>query len=122
HGNAMQQSLLAEVGRGELILSFAISETSGAWDEQAIRLQAKREGDDLVLNGHKSFVDNFEVSDKCLVAFRDAEGQLSIVLVDTSAAGLNIERLQPADRSNECAIAFNNVRVPAANVIGNYET
>jgi len=118
HGNAMQRDLLAKAGSGQLILSFAIAEASGAWDAEAIRLQGKREGNDIVLTGHKYFVDNFGVSDKCLVAFRDAENQLSIVLVDTSAPGLSVERLRPADRGDECAINFDHVRVPAANVVG----
>jgi alkylation response protein AidB-like acyl-CoA dehydrogenase len=44
HGHAAQRALLRDVGTGRLLLSFAISETSGKWHRDAIRLRGVRDG------------------------------------------------------------------------------
>lgn len=120
-GDARHRPLLAEVVKGERILSFAVLERDARWERQAIGLQARREGDALVLSGEKFFVDAFDISQTCVVACRLADadgGGFGLVLVDTDGAGIASQRLVPMAKDSESVVSFDGVRVPAANLLG----
>lgn len=119
-GDARHWPLLAEVVKGERILSFAVLERSARWERRAIGLEARREGEELVLSGEKFFVDDFDISKTCVVACRlaDADGGFGLVLVDTDSAGIGRQRLVPMAKDSESVVTFDEVRVPAANLLG----
>lgn len=120
HGTPGQQGLLAEIGSGRLIMSFAVTEKSGVWNADAIQLEGRRDGDNIVLTGSKYFVDHFSTSAKCLVAYRckDEDNRLSAILVDTSAQGIHVEHLHPTAKDSESVVTFRDVSVPVTNVVG----
>lgn len=118
HGTAAQRALLRDVAAGELLLSFAVSERSGKWSRDAIRLGGMRDGGDIVLSGTKCFVDGFAEAGSCLVAFRQEDGSLGLILVDRDAPGISRTDLLPMARDSESLVSFDRVRVPVDNLVG----
>ena len=123
YASTPQRALLNQVGTGELILSYAVTEASGVWSEARIAMTGQREGDDIVLSGTKHFVDNFAVSGRVLVAFRQMDprsgtSELSAILVDTRAAGISATQLHPMAKDGEYTVWFDKVRVPVGQLLG----
>jgi long-chain-acyl-CoA dehydrogenase len=110
---------------GELITAIAMSEPGAGSDLQGIRTSAVRDGDDWVLNGQKTFISNGQLADLVIVFARtDPEaGHLgySLLMVERGMAGFergrNLEKVgMHAQDTSE--LFFSDVRVPAANVLG----
>ena len=110
---------------GELITAIAMSEPGAGSDLQGIRTTAVRDGDDWILNGQKTFISNGQLCDLVIVFARtdpDA-GHLgySLLMVERGMAGFergrNLEKVgMHAQDTSE--LFFSDVRVPAANVLG----
>jgi acyl-CoA dehydrogenase len=110
---------------GELITAIAMSEPGAGSDLQGIRTTAVRDGDDWILNGQKTFISNGQLCDLVVVFARtdpDA-GHLgySLLMVERGMAGFergrNLEKVgMHAQDTSE--LFFSDVRVPAANVLG----
>jgi alkylation response protein AidB-like acyl-CoA dehydrogenase len=122
HGSEQQkQTLLPRVADGSLMQSWALQEQDGRWAADAVAMTGRMEGADVVLNGTKHFVDNFGNAEKCLVVFRlqqAGESGLRAVLVDTVSPGIQAEELVPTAKDRQDLVRFDNVRVPAADLVG----
>jgi alkylation response protein AidB-like acyl-CoA dehydrogenase len=120
YGSPEQIGLLQAVIAGELIMSHAVVEQTGRWATEAIALQGRIEGRELVLNGRKTFVGSYRASQQCMVIYRDASApdQLGVVLVPTDAKGLSSEALISMAKDGESNVQFNDVRVPLSARIG----
>ena len=123
HGSAAQRAMLRRVGTGDLILAYAVTEASGVWEPGAIAMTGRCEGDAIVLSGAKHFVDGFTVAGMAMVVFRwadDTRGtdELRAIMVDTKTPGLSVTPLRPMAKDGQFTVAFDQVRVPVANVIG----
>ena len=110
---------------GELIAAIAMSEPGAGSDLQGITTTAKREGDDYVLTGQKTFISNGILSDLVVVVARtdpDAGHQgISLLVVERGMEGF--ERGRNLDKIGQHAqdtaeLFFDHVRVPAANLLG----
>ena len=89
-----------------------------------------RDGDELVLNGHKWFTSNGNAADFFIVMTRvvDADhdpatggGQMAQLIVPTDTPGVNIVRgvgIWGRPTSDHVEVRYENVRVPAANLLG----
>jgi len=123
HGNAKQQQLLQQVLSGDLILSHAVTEANGRWTPESIKLEGRVEGDQLVLNGTKTFVGSYRASKQCLVVYREAAAphHLGVVLVPTDAKGLSSDALVSMAKDGEANVQFNNVSVPLSARVGSPE-
>lgn len=122
HGSPEQRTLLEDVVNGQLILSHAIVDRLGRWSPECVGVEGRIEGDELVLNGTKSFVDAFDASRLCAVIYRDtASEKLSVALVSTDTAGIEHKALLPMAKDSESIVSFNNVRVPLSARIGRPE-
>ena len=123
HGNAEQQALLQRVLSGDLILSHAVAEQNGRWATDSIKLEGRVEGNELVLNGMKSFVGSYRASNQCLVIYRDATApsRLGVALVPTDAPGLSSDALVSMAKDGEANVHFKQVRVPLDARIGKSE-
>jgi len=123
HGDAAQQALLQRVLSGDLILSHAVAEQNGRWATDSIKLEGRVEGNELVLNGMKSFVGSYRASNQCLVIYRDAAApsRLGVALVPTDAPGLSSDALVSLAKDGEANVHFKQVRVPLAARIGKPE-
>jgi len=124
YGSPEQISMLHAVIAGDLIMSHAVAEQTGRWSTDAIALQGRIEGNELILNGVKTFVGSYRASQQCMVIYRDASApdQLGVVLVPTDTNGLSSEALISMAKDGESNVRFKDVRVPLSARIGNVKS
>jgi len=123
-GNAMQKDkYLKRAIRGELITAVAITEPGAGSDVAGIRTSAKRDGDDWVINGTKMFITNGVHADVYFVAAKTGPGkrEMSMFIVEKGTPGFTVGRALKKTgwlSSDTAELVFDNVRVPAANMLG----
>lgn len=119
-----KEKFLHPVLRGEMRVCFAQTEPDAGSDPAAMRTRAVRDGDDFILNGTKRFITGAGTADYGQVmAVTDPEkrarGGITCFMVNMKSPGVVLERQWPTMMGDApWQIAFDNVRVPAANVIG----
>jgi len=118
-----KQEFLPKLAAGELTMTLALTEPSAKWDASGIAMPAKAEGDSFVLSGTKLFVPDAHVSAYMVVAARTKESEnpedgVTLFLVDSGSAGIEFTVLKTIAADKQCEVAFNEVRVPKANVLG----
>jgi alkylation response protein AidB-like acyl-CoA dehydrogenase len=96
--------LLPRIARGEAIVTLAIAEDSGRWDEPGVTLSAVPDGDTYSLTGVKSFVLDGHAADVLLVAGRTSIG-VTLFRVDAGAPGLTVTPLDVLDLTRKLARA-----------------
>ncbi len=126
-----QQKLrwLPKMAKAEFIGALAMTEPGTGSDVQAIRTVAIRDGDDYLISGQKTFVTNGQNANLIIVACktdRDQAAQgVSLFVIETDQAegfkrGRNLDKIgMKAQDTSE--LFFDEVRVPAANLIGAQE-
>ena len=128
-GTAEQQARwLPALASGEHLIAFALTEADAGSDVAAIRTRAVRDGDDYVLTGSKRFISQGSVADLITVfAVTDPDPaasrhtRLSCFIVEVPTPGFEVTRLEHKmglRGSPTAELAFDGVRVPAANLIG----
>ncbi len=123
---ALQQQVIPPVLRGEKIAALAITEPSGGSDVAALRCTATRDGADYLINGEKVFITSGMRADYLTVAVRTGEAGskgsagVSMILVDANTAGISRTKLEKMGWwcSDTAHIRFDNVRIPAVNLLG----
>lgn len=123
--DAQKKSILPRMISGELILAIAMTEPGTGSDLQAVRTAAKREGNEYVINGSKTYITNGQNADLIIVVAKtnpEAGGKgLSLILVefdrDGFTRGQNLDKIgqHSADTSE---LFFQDVRVPVENCLG----
>jgi len=124
-----KQKWLPRLASGELIGSFALTEPGAGSDAGSLTTRAERQGDHYVVNGAKRYITNapqagiFTLMARTDPASKDASG-VSAFIVERSSPGLTVG---PPDRkmgqrgAQTADVTFDNVRVPAENLIGGKE-
>jgi alkylation response protein AidB-like acyl-CoA dehydrogenase len=117
-----KQMLLPQIASGDLTLALALEE-SHHHRPTHIATTANMQGDDFVLNGNKCFVLDGHSADKLIVVARSSGTEsdsvgLTLLLVDRNAKGINCNRIIMADSRNAANITFENVIVPAGDILG----
>jgi acyl-CoA dehydrogenase len=108
---------------GERISCFAITEPGAGSDAANIKLSARQDGDDWILNGEKTFITNGNDADfTIVVAVTDREkgvrgGGTTAFLVDRSM-GWRSEFIATMGEGGPASLIFDNVRVPSRNILG----
>jgi acyl-CoA dehydrogenase len=113
---------------GELMTAIAMTEPGTGSDLAGIRTTARKDGDEYVLNGAKTFITGGFNADRMLVVARTSphdpdnrRAGLSILVVDTSSPGFrvgrNLEKIG-LKAQDTCEIFFDDVRVPAEDLLG----
>jgi acyl-CoA dehydrogenase len=130
HGNTEQKrKYLPQIASGALRLqAFGVTEPSSGTDTSSIKTVARRDGDHYVVNGQKIWTSRSEYSDLMLLLARTAvkdEGRrtdgLSVFILDMRAAkgaGLTIRPIRTMMNHSTTEVFFDNVRIPAENLIG----
>ena len=119
-----KNAILPGVAAGETILSLALAEQSGRYDAGGMALAATPKGEDFLLSGEKFFVPDAHVADQIVVVARTGQGAtaedgISLFVVDAKAPGVAITQLKTVDMTRrQCHVAFQDVAVPAAQVLG----
>ncbi len=109
---------------GELIGSLGITEPGGGSDVANIRTKAVRDGDDFVVNGAKTFITSGVRADFVTTAVRtggEGYGGISLLVIDKGLPGFTVAR--PLRKmgwhcSDTAELSFDNVRVPASQIVG----
>jgi alkylation response protein AidB-like acyl-CoA dehydrogenase len=115
----LQQSLLPAVARGEAIATFALQDETGSIASMSSRgIAARTDGDDYILSGTRSFVDNYTMSDWLLVPCRNDDGAVFLIVVDCNAPGLTSVGLVTTAKDKQSKLYFDDVRVPAERIVG----
>ncbi len=123
-GNAAQKTrYLPRVASGEAIAAFALSEPEAGSDVAGMRCQARREGDEYVLSGEKTWISNGGIADFYVVFAKtdpDAGTRgISAFIVDANTPGLEIaERIDVIAPHPLARLRFENCRVPATQLLG----
>jgi len=114
---------------GELVTAIGMTEPSGGSDLAALKTTAVRDGDDWILNGSKTFITNGYSADLVLVAARTSPEKKArgITLFAVEAGMPGFERGRKLDKvgqpeADTSELFFADVRVPAANVIGEVDS
>jgi acyl-CoA dehydrogenase len=131
HGSEEQKTrYLPGIADGSLRLqAFGVTEPSSGTDTSRIRTTAVRDGSDYVVNGQKVFISRTEHSDLMILLVRTAPREasrkhtdgMSVLLVDLREAvgnGLTIRPLDTMMNHASTELFFDNLRVPAENLIG----
>ena len=131
HGsNAQKDAYLPKIATGELRLqAFGVTEPTSGTDTTSLRTFAKREGDHYVVNGQKIWTSRAEHSDLMLLLARTTPRDqvarktdgLSTFIVDMKQAlgnGLTIRPIRTMMNHNSCEVFFDNMIVPAENLVG----
>jgi alkylation response protein AidB-like acyl-CoA dehydrogenase len=120
-----KQRWLPKFCTGELITALAMTEASGGSDLAALKSRAVPDGTDWILNGSKTFITNGASADLVLVAARTSsdQGAKGITLFAVEADMAGFERGRKLDKvgqpeADTSELFFDDVGVPAANVIG----
>ena len=125
-GNEEQkQRYLPRLASGEWLCAYALTESGSGSDSAAMRSTARREGDEYVLNGSKRFITNAGVAQLYTVFAKtdpDAgHSGISAFVVEAETPGFEVARIEPKmgiKGSTTGELVFEDVRVPAANLLG----
>jgi alkylation response protein AidB-like acyl-CoA dehydrogenase len=125
---AQQQAYLARVAAGEAIAAFALSEPQAGSDVAAMQCAARRDGEDYVLDGEKTWISNGGIADFYVVFARSGDGGgeggrgargISAFIVDADTPGLTIaERIDVIAPHPLARLRFAGCRVPGTQMIG----
>jgi glutaryl-CoA dehydrogenase len=114
-----KQRWLPAMARGEAIGCFGLTEPHGGSDPGNMKTHAKRDGDDWILNGSKMWITNATIADAAIVWAKTDEGVKGFI-VEKGMPGYDTQEIEnkfSLRASVTGALFFNNVRVPAANVL-----
>ena len=120
---------LPGMATGEIIASFALTEPESGSDAASLRTTAIRDGEHYVVNGTKRYITNaphagvFTLMARTNPADKSASG-ISAFIVDAKSPGISFGRRDKKmgqRGAHTCDVMFDNVRVPAANLIGGQE-
>jgi alkylation response protein AidB-like acyl-CoA dehydrogenase len=119
----LKERYLPRCATGEWSPAFCLSEPEAGSDPASMRTNAVRDGDQWVINGTKNWITNAGIADFYVVfAITDRERRrLSAFVVEKDAPGLSIGKLEHKlgiKGSPTGSPVFEDVRVPAANMVG----
>jgi alkylation response protein AidB-like acyl-CoA dehydrogenase len=128
HGSEEQKAkYLPAVAGGKMISAGAFTEPNHGSDITRMDTRAVRDGDEWVINGTKMFITNGQIADFYIVLCQtdsDADPSyrgMATIIVDKDAPGLSTEDVgtkMGIKMTSTAEVIFDNVRVPAANLIG----
>lgn len=123
--DAQKRKFLPSMASGAWIGGFALTEPQAGSDASALKTRARREGDDYIIDGAKQFITSGKNGNVIILfAVTDPEAGkkgISAFIVPTDTPGyevLSVERKLGQLSSDTCALAFTNMRVSAANRLG----
>ncbi|QFS89325.1 Acyl-CoA dehydrogenase [Mycobacterium sp. THAF192] len=125
--DAQKQRYLPALATGDTRATMALTEPGGGSDLQNMATVARRDGDDLLINGAKTWISNARRSGLiALLCKTDPHATprhagISVVLVENPAPGLTVSRDLPKlgyKGVESCELSFDDCRVPASAILG----
>lgn len=123
---AQKREYLPKLAAGQLMFAFGVTEPDVGGDVASVKTTARREGDEIVVNGAKRFITGANVADYIYTVVRSDPSaprykNLSIVLIPRETKGVRIEKIKSLGMRGGASttdITFDDVRVPAAYILG----
>ncbi len=108
------------------LASLTITEPSAGSDATGMKTEFKPDGDQIIINGTKTFITNGAHADLYLLfgkwsEIADSKGAISVLVLEKGTPGLKVVREEDKmglRASSTAALAFDNCRVPRANLVG----
>ncbi|MCB0503700.1 MAG: acyl-CoA dehydrogenase family protein [Bacteroidetes bacterium] len=122
--DALKKKYLTRAIQGEMLAAIAVTEPGGGSDVSAMLTTAVKDGDEYVINGSKTFITNGVHADFVVVSCKTnpAAGVngISLIIVEKGTKGFTATNLEKMGwhSSDTGELAFDNVRVPVSNRIG----
>ena len=120
-----KERFLPRLASGEWLAAYALTEPGSGSDSAAMRTEARLDGDEYVINGGKRFITNAGVAGLYVVfAKTDPEAGhsgISAFVVEADTPGFEVGRIEPKmgiKGSTTGEIFFNDMRIPADNLLG----
>jgi alkylation response protein AidB-like acyl-CoA dehydrogenase len=120
-----KERYIPRLASGEWLAAYALTEPGSGSDSAAMRSEARRDGDEYVINGGKRFITNAGVADLYTVFAKTDPTQghdgISAFLVEATSPGFEVGRIEPKmgiKGSTTGEIFFNDMRIPADNLLG----
>jgi acyl-CoA dehydrogenase len=122
---------LPSMASGDLVAALAMSEPGAGSDVRAIRTHARRDGNDYVVNGQKTFITHGHTADLICLAVKTDPGEdgsvrgFSLLMVETEKTA-GFKRGRRLDKvglkaQDTAELFFDDARVPVENLLGNVE-
>ena len=126
YGSAEQKRRLLPVMLNGGLASLTITEPTAGSDATGMRTEFKPEGEDIIVNGTKTFITNGAHADLYLLfgkwsEIADSRKAISVLILEKGTPGLKVVREEDKmglRASSTAALAFDHCRVPRANLIG----
>jgi len=124
--DAQKKRLLPVMANGG-IASLTITEPTAGSDATGMKTEFRPDGDSIVVNGTKTFITNGAHADLYMLfgkwsEIADSKGAISVLVLEKGTPGLKVGREEDKmglRASSTAALAFDNCRVPRANLLGN---
>jgi alkylation response protein AidB-like acyl-CoA dehydrogenase len=118
-----KKDYLTRITNGDLIMTLALTEETGGYEASDINVKAKAVDNNFIINGKKVFVPDAHVADCFVLVARTKstarkENGITLFLVDAKTTGIKVEILETMTGEKLCEIIFDNVTVPATNILG----
>ena len=108
---------LPSLASGETTATLALAEAGGGWDPDRVTTTARREGDDWILDGVKTYVPDGGAADLLIVAAR-AGRSVGLFVVPAQSEGVGVRPLPTMDLTRKQAeVRLRGVRVPASDAL-----
>ena len=123
-GDELKREFLAPAIAGDAVGCIGVSEVGGGSDVAAVRTTARRDGGDWVINGGKMWITNGMQADWCCLLANTSEGaphkNKSLIMLPMDVTGISRQKIRKVgmNASDTAQLFFDDVRVPARNVIG----
>ncbi|WP_321965037.1 acyl-CoA dehydrogenase family protein [Paraburkholderia sp. J7] len=122
---ALKQKFLPRVAEGALV-ALAITEPNAGSDATGMTTSFREDGDDIVINGGKTFITNGDVADIYLLfgkwsSIDDPKKAISVLILEKGTPGLSVlgtEHKMGTRASSTATLSFENCRVPRSNLMG----
>ena len=119
----LKKKIAPPVLAGDKLIALCVTEPSGGSDVANLKTRAMRKGEDYIVNGEKTFITTGMRADYLTVAVRtggDGAGGLSFLLIESDRPGVTRTPLKKMGwwMSDTASIHFDDVAVPAHNLIG----
>jgi alkylation response protein AidB-like acyl-CoA dehydrogenase len=120
-----KQRFLPNLASGEWLAAYALTEPGSGSDSAAMRTEARLDGDEYILNGGKRFITNAGVAHLYTVFAKTdpkaGHSGISAFVVEADSPGFEVGRIEPKmgiKGSTTGEIFFNDMRIPAENLLG----
>lgn len=128
----LKERFLPGMASGDLKFCFAVTEPDAGTNTFRIQTAARKDGDNYVINGQKTFISGFDIADYALLVARttpleelEKKGQpkssgLSLFIVDTKSEGIEKTPISIplSDELTQFQLFFDDLQVPAENLVG----